>query len=230
MHDEVELQELRLTWERSKEIKAGDAYASALESAGRLDEAATLFSELIERGYLGAYYQLAWLEVSRGHVELAQSLLERYLLMELEDDDFTNHVAGVLGHWQWHYENRVDAEQLLVRGADHYASARAALAKLLRVTDREDEAEVVLRAGVLAGEVECFLPLANLVDESGRSEEAERLYREGYALGDAYSAYNLHLLLQREYRNEEAAEWLWRAAEGGDELAINVLMDGLPQL
>lgn len=230
MHDEGDLLKLRLAWEQLKDAKTGDAYGTALELSGQLHEAAEVFAELIDLGFVVGYYQLAWLETGRGRHEFGQSLLEQYLASDTEEDDFKHHVAGVLGHWRWHYENRLDAEVLLARGADFYPSARAALAKLLRLTDREPQAEAVLRAGVAAAEVESFLPLANLLDESGRCDEAEELYRKGYALGDTYSAYNLHLLLQREYRLEEAADWLWKAAEGGDELAINALMSGLPQL
>lgn len=230
MHDEGDLLKLRKAWQQSRDAKTGDAYGTALEISGQLHEAAQVFAELIDLGFVVGYYQLAWLETGRGKLEFGQSLLEQYLAnSDAEEDDFKHHVAGVLGHWRWHYHNRQDAEPLLARGADYYPAARAALAKLLRLTDREQEAETVLRAGVAAAEVESFLPLANLLDEAGKTDEAEQLYRNGYALGDTYSAYNLHLLLQREYRLEEAADWLWKAAEGGDELAINVLMSGLPQ-
>ncbi len=230
MHHEIDILEQQLAWELDKNGATGTAYGRALESDGRLDEAALVFGELIELGFTTGYYQLAWLETLRGDVETGESLLERYLLCDDQEDDFRSHVIGVLGHWRWHYENRADAEPLLVEGADHYPSARAALAKLLRLTDREEQAEAVLREGVAAAEVESFLPLANLLDETDRVDEAEQLYRHGYALGDTYSAYNLYLLLDREYRATEAAEWLWRAAEGGDELAIEVLTDSLLHL
>jgi len=228
MHHEVDITKLRLAWEKTRDAQAGDAYGTALELSGRLQEAAQIFTELIELGYVAGYYQLAWLETSRGQVELGQSLLEHFLATDVDEDDFKHHVAGVLGHWRWHYDNRADAESLLKQGADYYPAARAGLAKLLRITGRDHEAETVLLTGVAAAEVDSYLPLANLMDETGRSLEAEKLYREGYALGDAYCAYNLHLLLERDYRPQEAAEWLWRAAEAGDELAIAQLLKALP--
>lgn len=109
---------------------------------------------------------------------------------------------------------------MLRDGADHFESARADLAHLLVATGRSNEAEEALKMGVRLGEVQSFLPLANLLDETGRPDEAERLYRLGFALGDAHSAYNLFSQLLEQGRDKEAQEWLWRAAEGGDEKAI----------
>ena len=47
----------------------------------------------------------------------------------------------MLGHWLWRDANDPDAEDLLLRGADAYPSARADLAHLYRTTGRAAEAE-----------------------------------------------------------------------------------------
>jgi tetratricopeptide (TPR) repeat protein len=101
--------------------------------------------------YIIGYYALAWLERDRGNHDRAQSLLQAYLDADREPDEYTDHMAGVLGHWLWHFSNRTDAEPLLRRGALQFSSARADLGHLLKATGRVDEAEVVLREGVAAG-------------------------------------------------------------------------------
>jgi hypothetical protein len=53
-------------------------------------------------------------------------------------------------------------EQALRAGADHYPSARADLADLLRSTGRIAETRAVLERGAKLGEQECWLPLGNL--------------------------------------------------------------------
>ncbi|WP_223690976.1 hypothetical protein [Leifsonia poae] len=223
-----DLDALERAWFRERDGETGYAYGDALLAAGRDREAEAVFRALIDDDYLSGYYALGWLETERGNHERGQELLQNYLDADTHPDEFTEHVAGVLGHWLWHYSNRPDAEGLLRRGAEHFPSARTDLGHLLRITDREAEAEAVLRGGVAVGEVDSFLPLAKLLDESGRTHEAEMLYREGFDRGDAFAAYNLHLLLLRENRAEEASDWLWAAAQGGDELAIRTLADDVP--
>lgn len=223
--DHATLAHLEAEWVRALDGETGDAFGRALIAHGDLDRAAEVYTQLIANDYLIGFYALAWLEKDRGENARAEELLAAYLDADTAPDEFADHVAGVLGHWRWHASNHTDAEPLLRRGADHCPAARADLAHLLKATGKVDEAEAVLRAGVAVREVVSFLPLANLLDESGRTDEAESLFREGYALGDAYSAYNLSLILDRDDRPEEAAEWLWKAAQGGDESAIRWLAD-----
>ncbi|WEK60987.1 MAG: hypothetical protein P0Y60_17055 [Candidatus Microbacterium colombiense] len=90
---------------------------------------------------------------------------------------------------------------------------------------RAEEAERVLRAGVELDEVESHLPLANLLESKGDVGEAIELLERGYRLGDPHSAYNLYLILHERDAEKEARTWLWRAAEGGDEVAIRWLAE-----
>ncbi len=220
MTDEEDLAAFRRTWEAAPDGWSGRRYAEALVDAGRLDEAAAVCRRMWKLGYPAGYTDLAWLEHDRGEQALAIALL-REALPELDDED--RPVAeGTLGHWLWE-AGHDDAEPHLRAGADAYPTARTDLAALLRTSGRREEGRAVLARGVAAGEVESMLPLANVLDGEGDAEGAERLYRRAYDLGDAYSAWNLGLLLLRLGRDREAEEWRWRAAQGGDELAIRSL-------
>jgi tetratricopeptide (TPR) repeat protein len=224
----TDLDDSRARWLAQRDGATGHEYGGLLEQAGRLEEAASVYRELIESDYLVGYFDLAWLEHGRGRSNEADALLVRYLELDDQPDEQTAIVSGVLGHWRWDLGEGADVEALLRAGASAYPSARTDLGHLLQATDRVAEAEALYRDGVEAAEVESFLPLANLLVESGRLEEAEQLYRYGFALGDAHSAFNLHLLLDDSGRPEEAQEWLRLAAEGGDEKAIRMLGDAGP--
>ena len=228
MEHEAELDALRTMWLSQPDGASGHAYGEALEGLGLVAEATEVYEQLTAEGYFLGFEDLAWLERGRGNIDRACELLERRLELDDDPDEHTLHVRGVLGHWRWHFKLQQDAEQLLRDGADYFESARADLANLLIATARSEEAEEVLRQGVTKGEVESYLPLANLLDATDRPDEAEQLYRLGFALGDAHSAYNLHTQLLKQGRDEEAQEWLWHAAEGGDEKAIAWLAEGDP--
>jgi TPR repeat protein len=119
----------------------------------------------------------------------------------------------------------VDAEASLRAGGDAYPEARADLAHLLMATGRREEGVRTLADGVRIGQVPCMLPLANILSEGGDTDAAEALYRRAFDAGDSYSAWNLAVLLWETDRGDEAQQWVWRAAEGGDELAIAYLAD-----
>lgn len=215
--------ELERLWLELRDGATGHAYGGALESTGRIDDAANVYQAMIDDGYLIGYVDLAWVEHERGENTKAHQLLATYLEIDDEPDEQTDQAAGILGHWLWCDSDDFEAEAFLRRGADFYESARADLAKLLRASDRTEEAESVLRVGIERGEVESFLPLANLLEESGQVDEAIQLLRQGYALGDAYSAYNLYLILDSQGHETEGRDWLWKAAQGGDEQAVAFL-------
>jgi tetratricopeptide (TPR) repeat protein len=181
---------LRDAWLTLPDGANGSALAEALVGAGQLDEAEAVYECQRDSGYFIGYMELAWIEVERGNVERADSLMS--FVAENDDEAEGDFAAGVVGHWRWSYGKRIDAEPLLRRGgADHYGSARADLGHLLRATGRVSEAEEVLRRGVSNSEIESFLPLANMLDEAGHSGEAEDLYRSASTLGDSHSAFNL---------------------------------------
>jgi tetratricopeptide (TPR) repeat protein len=215
----ADLQHLRDTWLAVCDGEAGHEYGSALESAGRVDDAREIHEELIEAGYLIGYWDLAWLEHAAGNTERARDLLCGYLEGDDEPDEDTALISGVLGHWIWDETHDPDAEALLEVGATVYPSARADLAHLYRATKREDLAEALLREGVAGNELESFIVLGNLLDETGRAADAEAMYVRGFEAGDGYCAYNLSLLLRREGRDTEAHAWLLRGVESGDEKA-----------
>lgn len=219
-----ELDDLRDAWLREQDGETGNLYGEALEAAGRTDEAADVYRSVIDLGYLNGFSDLAWLENERGNRHLAIELMQARLLHDTDPDDETPVLRGVLGGWMW-LDRDTDAESHLRAGADTDPDVRADLALLLRATDREAEAEELLRLGIRLGERESYLPLGNLLDETGRAEEAEAMYVEGYRQGDAFCAYNMSLMLYEQGRDEDARDWMLRAAEGGDEWAIRALED-----
>lgn len=220
--DDLDLAAFARAWHDAPDGWSGRRYAEALIAADRVDEAATICRAMWDLGYPAGLTDLASLEHDRGDDDLAVALL-REALPELDDEDRPL-VEGQLGHWLWH-RNDLAAEPHLRLGLHAFSGARADLAALLRTTGRAGEGRALLEAGVAAGEVGSMLPLANILDEEGESGRAEQLYRRAYDLGDAYSAWNLAVMLIGLGREEEADEWRWRAAQGGDEVAIRHLAD-----
>jgi tetratricopeptide (TPR) repeat protein len=168
--------------------------------------------------------------------DLEGALQLAFLLRELGERDEAERVAaraaeaghltavGVVACWRWDRTRDPALEEALREGADHYESACADLADLLRTTGRVDEAREVLETGAAKGEVGSWLPLGNLYpDELGDPEAAEAAYRSGIAAGDDHSDHNLAgLLLERG--NLDGAEFHLRlGAAGGDALAATAL-------
>ena len=126
----------------------------------------------------------------------------------------------------WLFNRTLDPalEQRLREGADLYPSARADLAQLLHDSDRLLEAVEVLQRGTSLGEVESFLPLANLyLDDLDDPATAEALYRAGIDAGDMYCHHNLAALLADQNRLNEAIYHYECAAAAGDALAAQAL-------
>ncbi len=114
----------------------------------------------------------------------------------------------------------------LREGAEHYPSARADLASLLRGTGRVDEARRVLERGAKLGERECLLPLGNLYrDEFDDEAAAAEAYREGISAGDTYCHHNLGVLLETQGDRVEAETHYRLGAESGDALAASALRE-----
>jgi tetratricopeptide (TPR) repeat protein len=222
--EESELQSFRDAWEHVRDGVTGTRYVEALRAVGRLDDAVEVCREVADLGYYAGYYEWAWLEHDRGDVTRAIELMEEVAAL-LEDDPDRMYPIGVAGHWRWEHRNDVSAERMLRLGMEAYPEARADLAHLLMATGRRTEGVQTLADGVREGHVECMLPLANVFSEDGDKDSAEALYRRAYDLGDAYSAWNLAVLLWETDRGDEAQQWVWKAAEGGDDLAIAYLSD-----
>jgi tetratricopeptide (TPR) repeat protein len=224
MPSESDLDALRARWEATQDGETGLAYGEALEEANDVDAAKRVYRKLEELEYPAGLTSLAWVEHLAENFDAADALMEKALLWYGDDDDEDGALAaGVLGHWRWHIFNRTDAEELLRRGMHMYPDARADLADLLRATDRIDDAESLLREGVALAEKSSFIVLGNILQDSGRVDEAEEIYARGYDLGDAYCAYNLARMLCGLERHEEESDWMWKAAAGGDEWAIEAL-------
>lgn len=224
MPEDAGLERSRDEWLAAHDGVSGARYAEALQAAGRIDDAVAVCREVADLGYVTGYFEWAWLEHGRGRVERAIALMEEVAEL-LEDDPDRAYPLGVAGHWRWEHLNDVAAEASLRAGADAFPEARADLAHLLMATGRREEGIRTLADGARAGQVPCMLPLANILGEAGDTEAAEALYRRAFDAGDSYSAWNLAVLLWETDRGEEAQQWVWRAAEGGDELAIAYLSD-----
>jgi len=215
---------LRDAWLAAQDGETGARYAEALGAAGEVDAGVAVCREVAALGYFAGWYTEAWLEHGRGRTDRAVAVM-REVAELLDDDPDRRYPLAVAAHWRWEEENDVTAEADLRAGLDAYPAAAPDLAHLLMATGRREEGVRVLADGVQAGRVECMLPLANLLAEGGEPAAAEDLYRRAYDRGDAYSAWNLAILLWETGRGDEAQAWVWRAAEGGDDLAIAYLAD-----
>jgi len=134
--------------------------------------------------------------------------------------------AALLLAWKWEATRDPGLEPDLQAHADRHASARVCLADLLRNTGRVEEASAVLEAGALRDEVESWLPLGNLyLEEFGDTVAAEAAYRGGIEGGDLFSHTNLGMLLRDRGDEAEAVEHFTIAADGGDELAVDLLRE-----
>lgn len=221
--DDRDLEAFARAWDDAPDGWTGRRYAEALIDADRVDDAAAVCRAMWDLGYPAGLTDLASLERDRGNHDLAIALL-REALPELDEEDRPLG-EGMLGHWLWSLQDDVAAEPHLRAGLAAHPDAHADLAALLRTTGRGAEGRAVLEAGVAAGDVGSMLPLANILDEEGEHARAEEIYRRAYELGDAFSAWNLAVMLIGLGRDEEADEWRWRAAQGGDEVAIRHLAD-----
>lgn len=197
---------------------AGLRYVQALSADGQLDEALAVCAELWARGYVIGLTEAAWVERDQGDFPAAIASMESAI--EHLDGDEQLSAIGIVGCWRWHYLNDVGAERQLRQGMSNYGSAWADLGHLLKATGRAAEGKQVLMDGAVNDILECMLPLTNLLSRAGDRDRAEALYRRAYDLGDGHSAWNLAIDLAEDGRFNEAADWRWKAAAMGDELAI----------
>lgn len=215
--------------------EAAAAYEQAV-SGGETDAWLNLGLVLEElddvAGAMRAFEQAAAAGDSNGALALAFRLREQGRPQEAvarvqEAAEAGNLVAGgALACWTWDRTRDPALEPALRAGAEHYPSARAALAGLLRETGRTAEARVLLERGVQVGETESWLPLGNLLrDVFGDPAAAEAAYRGGIRAGDLHCHHNLALLLEDRGAIEQAAEQFRLGAAGGDALAARALRD-----
>lgn len=119
--------------------------------------------------------------------------------------------------------------ELRARAHEH-PTARVDLAALLRRTGRVEEAREVLEAGALRDELDSWLPLGNLyLEELDDDVAAEAAYRAGIEGGDLYSHTNLGMLLRERGDLDGAIAELIIGAEGGDDVAVQLLRDLLDE-
>lgn len=219
-----DLSRLRDDWLETRDGVTGARYAEALRDAGDIEAALAVCREVAELGFSAGYLEWAWIEHGRGDVDRAIGIMEEVAAL-VEDEAERRYATGVAGHWRWESRNDVTVEPMLRTGMADYAEARVDLAHLLMATGRREDGVRTLSDGVRAGQVACMLPLANILSEDGEKDTAEVLYRRAFDAGDTYAAWNLAVLLWETDRGDEAQQWVWRAAEGGDDLAIAYLAD-----
>lgn len=229
MPQPADLESLRIAWDLIQDGATGCEYGEALADAGDVESGAVVLARVAELGYPYGYYCLAWLERNRDKIDLACDLMQRALnIYDGLEDEWGDTAAGVLGMWRWDFFARTDSEALLRRGAEVLQDSRAALARVLLLTNRTQEAEAILRRGVSLREASSYIVLGNVLRDSGRVDEAESVYELGYELGDAFCAYNLALMLDDQDRDDAVSHWMWLAAKGGDEKAITYLASAEP--
>lgn len=204
----------------------------ARESAAWLNLGSTLERLGDLAGALRAY--------TAGHLagDLDAGLNRAFLLREIDEPAAAEAVAidvamagskqadAVAAAWVWWRTHDPSLEDRLRTGADRFPDTRSALAALLRESGRVDEAVTVLQRGVVVGERESYLPLANLyADELEDPVTAEATYRAGIAAGDHWCHHNLGLLLEQLGRHEEALAEFRLGAAAGDPLAVAALKE-----
>lgn len=225
---------------------------NALKAQGRLTEAVEAYRPALAAGVTDAWLNLGQCLEDLGDLAGAMhayreadtaedpngALALAYLLREQGEHDEAEQWArkaaargnleGVGAAACWAYDRTLDPslEAELRRGAGHYPSARADLAKVLRDTGRVEEARRELTLGAKLGQRECWLPLGNLLsDDFGDLAAAEDAYRAGIAAGDSYCHHNLGLLQLEQGDVEAAEEQFRRGAEAGDRLAEHTLRE-----
>lgn len=191
-----------------------------LESLGDLAGAMRMFREASKAGDSNGTLALAFSLREQGErkqaMVTAQHALEQGNQMAL----------GVVACWRWDESLDPALEPELRAGAEHYPSARADLAGLLRSTGRFEEARATLQRGAQLGEMESWLPLGNLyADELEDPESAEVAYRSGLAAGDTNCHHNLGLLLRQRGDEAGAEQQLRLGAAAGDALAARALRE-----
>jgi tetratricopeptide (TPR) repeat protein len=223
-----DLSRLRDDWLATRDGVTGARYAEALRIAGEVDAALAVCRDVADLGFAEGYLEWAWLEHGRGDVDRAIAVMEEVAAL-VEDETERRYALGVAGHWRWESRNDVTVEPMLRTGMADYQEARVDLAHLLMATGRRAEGVRTLSDGVQAGQVACLLPLANILSEDGEHDTAEGLYRRAFDAGDTNAAWNLAVLLWETDRGDEAQQWVWRAAESGDDVAIGYLADVEPE-
>ncbi|MCA0332150.1 MAG: tetratricopeptide repeat protein [Actinobacteria bacterium] len=104
--------------------------------------------------------------------------------------------AAISSCWRWDATHDSGLEAALRRGQSRFPSARADLAELLVLTGRRQEGMDVLRTGVAEGELDSFVPLANMLEDDGDLTGATQLLRAAAELGDGNARENLERLLR----------------------------------
>ena len=198
------------------------AMAFLVARMGRTSEALELF---LTANALGDYCDL---EIGEAHSDLgdwasAEASYRRTLAARRDEWEYSR-AAFRLGEHALEIDDRTDAEvvDLLEAGA---AEADEAVVLLSRLHQRRGDVESARRVLEEAFPTNDFVPLVLgtlLSDVFEEYSAAERAYQAGFERGDAYSAFNLAMMLEVEVeldRPDEAADWLRKAARGGDAAA-----------
>jgi tetratricopeptide (TPR) repeat protein len=201
---------------RGYEPSAG-ARADLLAELGRLDEAETVYRQLVAEGDPEAANDLGLLLHDRaGRLDEAEALFRSAMA--------AGHVHAPmnLGRLLADRGGADDEAERLLRGAvaEGHDHADNNLANLLARTGRTDEAVGHYRRAIEHGEPLALMSYAVLLDRQGDTAEAERLLRTAVAQGCAAAARNLAIILNRAGDRPAEVEALYRQAlAGGDRQA-----------
>jgi tetratricopeptide (TPR) repeat protein len=194
----------------------------ALKALGDLAGAMRAYQAAADAGDPQGPLALAFMLREQGERDQAERLAR--VAADMGNDT----AAAVVACWLWDRTEDPSLEDALRQGAQHYPSARAALAHLLVDTHRVEAARSVLEQGAKLGEVECWLPLGNLYwDEFEAEAAAEAAYRSGIEAGDGFSHLNLGRLLESRGDLVGAEEQYRLGVEAGDVLAAKALREFL---
>lgn len=198
--------------------------ASQLQQAGQLDEAADLWTSLLEKTPVQSSHH-RWIVKQRSDLlEKAGKFTEasRAWLPDAEAGD----TAAML-----------DLSRLLARAgeldravewarraaAGNGLNARIQECQLLEQAGRLDEAIKEWQSAVRAGEHRAASYLAELLDRSGRSAEAGQWLGMAAEKGDSNAMLGLSARLARDGDEAQADQWLRRAVDANDLEAIRLL-------
>ncbi|RWZ46632.1 hypothetical protein ELQ90_14485 [Labedella phragmitis] len=217
-HESLGIWEL---WGEAEERgRAFYAMGFVVARTGRAADAVELF---LTAGTLGEYCDV---ELGEEYADLgdwasAEASYRRALTARRDEWEYSR-AAYRLGEHALEIDDRTDAEVVALLEAG-VAEADEAVVLLSRLYERRGDVEAARRVleEAFASNDDVPLVLGNLLsDVFEEYPAAQRAYEEGFARGDAYSAYNLAMMLEHDCdRPEEVAEWLRKAALGGDEVA-----------
>ena len=176
----------------------------------KIEEAERYYLLAIEKGHVGAMFNIAILYANQERKEEA----ERYYLLAVEK----GYVSAMfnLAILYVNQERKEEAEKYYLLAIEkEHVSALNNLAHLYENQKRKEEAERYYLLAIEKGDVNAMFNLAHLYENQKRIEEAERYYLFAIEKGDVGALNNLALLYANQNRKEEAEMYYLLAIEKG---------------